>query len=644
MKTDELHDLLALSADYLWETDTSLRLQSLTPTTAGNTLDDVQALLGQRLDQLPLPPPMLAVTLHTPLAALRQLQPFRGLYCRSPDAGRVLLLRGVPNIDAVAGFGGYHGVAQDVTDEWQTLADARDVHILLANAIENVSDGCVLFDADDRLIYANSTWRDHINAELAPLIEPGITFERIMRLNLQYGLAAEGIGREEAWLQERMARHRGGKHIFLQYAAEHQWLLVRDFPTDNGGRLIIASDVTQLKRREQALAESEERYALAMRGANEGLWDWRAGADTIHVSEHACTILGREPRATILLHDWLAGLHPRDRKRWRQRFITHLQGGSAFLKCEVRVRHADGSYRWVYIHGLGLRDDTGRVYRIAGSIGDITERKQLQDKTRQQQLQLIQANKMTALGTLVAGAAHEINNPNNLIAMNAELLSAMWQDARPILDDHAAMNGDFLLGGLPYAELREEIPVLLNDILASARRIEKIIADLKSFSQARQTPLHSRVSLNGAVQSAVRLLSHTVRAKTNGFTLSLTEGLPPISGDAQRLEQIIVNLLINALEALPGPNHEVILQTRYSPADHRVELLVEDTGAGIAAEHLERICEPFFSTKQAMGGTGLGLAIVYSLVKEHKGELSFQSTLGQGTQVVVSLPADLGAL
>ena len=634
--------LLALGADVYWETDTSLRIQNIVSTTDA-PLDDVQALLGTRLDQLPSPPPMLVATLRTPLTALSRLQSFRGLYCRlHDDSQRGFVLHGEPKTDPVAGFGGYFGIARDITAEWQELERARDTQALLANAIENVSDGCALFDVDDRLIYSNSTWRDYINAEIAPLIEPGITFERIMQLNLQYGLAAEGIGREDDWLQERLTRHRGGKHIFLQYAAEHQWLLVRDYPTDSGGRLIITSDITQLKQREQALAESEERYALAMRGANEGLWDWRVGADQVHVSAHACAILGFSASSTIPLKDWLACLHPADRKLWRRRFIDHLKGVSAFFECELRVRHQNGDYRWVYIHGLGLRDASeqgrGRIYRIAGSIGDTTERRHLQDKARQQELQLIQANKMTALGTLVAGAAHEINNPNNLIAMNADLLLAIWQDAGSILDEYAILNEDFLLGGLPYAEIRDEIPVLLTDVRTSARRIEKIIADLKSFAQPRQNPLHTTVALNGVVQSATRLLAHMIRAKTDHFTLTLAAALPAISGDAQRLEQIVVNLLVNALEALPASAQGVTVQTCYEAATKRVELIVQDGGIGIAPEHLDRICEPFFSTKLASGGTGLGLAITYTLVKEHQGELTFTSKPGHGTQVVVAFP------
>ena len=183
---------------------------------------------------------------------------------------------------------------------------------------------------------------------------------------------------------------------------------------------------------------------------------------------------------------------------------------------------------------------------------EMDERTRLEEKAREQELQLIQANKMTALGTLVAGVAHEINNPNNLTMMNARVVAEAWGDAQPILEDYHDDNGEFLIGGLPYAEMRGTVPDLIRDMHAGAQRIERIVNNLKDFARPRQQAVQAAVQINDAVQRAVNLLRHRI-AKTVDFQIDLaaTPALPPLQGDAQQIEQVVVNLIANALEALP---------------------------------------------------------------------------------------------
>ena len=268
---------------------------------------------------------------------------------------------------------------------------------------------------------------------------------------------------------------------------------------------------------------------------------------------------------------------------------------------------------------------------------EIDERTRLEEKAREQELQLIQANKMTALGTLVAGVAHEINNPNNLTMMNARVLAEAWGDAQHILEDYHDENGEFLIGGLPYAEMRETVPALIRDMHVGAQRIERIVSNLKDFARPRQQAVQATLQVNEAVQRAVNLLRHRV-AKTTDFQVDLADGLPPLQGDMQQIEQVVVNLITNALEALPGESGQVTVSTRYNQDDHDVEVDVRDSGIGIPQENVERLCDPFFTTKQEQGGTGLGLAITYTLVRDHGGNLVFESTPGQGTRARVMLP------
>jgi len=284
---------------------------------------------------------------------------------------------------------------------------------------------------------------------------------------------------------------------------------------------------------------------------------------------------------------------------------------------------------WTTVHGT----------YVTGMIRDLTARKHLEEQTRQQELQLIQANKLTALGTLVSGVAHEVNNPNQLVLMNTQMLADTWDDTVPILDAYAQEADDFRLGGLPYAEMRDTLPLLIQDLHAGAQHIARIIDDLRDFARPCAHRCQEPICLNDAVQHGVRLLRHLIQRKTTQFHVALAESLPPVWGNAQHLAHVVVNLLVNALEALPDAGCGVRVSTRYVPEDHGLVLEVADQGVGIAPQHLARLCDPFFTTKAARGGTGLGLAITATLVHEHGGRLTFQSAPGQGTCVCVTLPA-----
>ncbi|MBD9357672.1 DAHL domain-containing protein [Methylomonas albis] len=280
----------------------------------------------------------------------------------------------------------------------------------------------------------------------------------------------------------------------------------------------------------------------------------------------------------------------------------------------------------------------GTARYLTAIIRDISTRKHLEEVARQQELQLIQANKMTALGTLVSGVAHEINNPNQLILLNSGLLADIWSDALEILEDHYHAAGEFSLGGLPYTEMRHSAAVLIHDVNDGAKRIERIVAELKNYARPPNTDALVSFAINDVVERTVRLLKHLIDRKTLYFKTDLPAGLPLLRGNPQQLEQVLVNLLINALEALPDPQKSVSVVTQLLDDGRQVCVEVRDQGVGIAAEHIQQLCDPFFTTKQANGGTGLGLAISASLLHAQGGRLSFSSEPGQGTCARVIFP------
>jgi signal transduction histidine kinase len=258
---------------------------------------------------------------------------------------------------------------------------------------------------------------------------------------------------------------------------------------------------------------------------------------------------------------------------------------------------------------------------------------------RRQEIQLIQADKMAAIGVLVSGVAHEINNPNQMMQMNAQSLLDTWGDLTDLLDSYLdEEDGAIWVGNMSYRELRETCPMLLQDIVDGTIKIQKIVAELRDFARPSNNTLPTSFNLNVIIKKTLDLLSHAIKKKTERLQLDLEQGLPRLVGNPQQIEQIIVNLVLNALDALPNRNRAIRLSTRSDWTANRVTLRVEDEGVGIPPEHLERVFEPFFTTKQEQGGTGLGLFITYKLVMTHGGDLSFTSEPGQGTVAQVKLP------
>jgi polar amino acid transport system substrate-binding protein len=187
--------------------------------------------------------------------------------------------------------------------------------------------------------------------------------------------------------------------------------------------------------------------------------------------------------------------------------------------------------------------------------------------------------------------------------------------------------------------MSRELPGMLDEMLEGARRIKRIVEDLKDFARREDAPRHEPIDLEGVVRAAVRLVEPTIQKATHRFELSLAPGLPRVRGNAQRIEQVVVNLVLNACQSLPDPSRAVRVSSGLGPGGAAVQLTVADEGVGIPPDHLPRLTDPFFTTKRDSGGTGLGLSVSAGIVKEHGGTLEFESRPGEGTTVVLTLPA-----
>ena len=278
-----------------------------------------------------------------------------------------------------------------------------------------------------------------------------------------------------------------------------------------------------------------------------------------------------------------------------------------------------------------IEGDEGMVGRAIIRIVDITEE-------RRQSQEMAQADKLIALGTLVAGVAHEINNPTHVILLNTPAISEVWQRIQPILDEHLASNGDFPVGNLLYSELKQEVPALLSDIESSANRIKRIVSVLKEYSEKNNNLVLAPVDINTVVEDALLLMGHRIKKSTNRFHVTYGQGIPSLTADGQKLEQVVVNLIANALESLPDKNRAVWVETSYDSEKQEVTIEVRDEGIGIPPAFISRIMDPFFTTKKATGGTGLGMAIVEQIVKLHHGRIEVASEEGGGSTFKVTLP------
>jgi signal transduction histidine kinase len=247
---------------------------------------------------------------------------------------------------------------------------------------------------------------------------------------------------------------------------------------------------------------------------------------------------------------------------------------------------------------------------------------------------------MVSLGILVSGIAHEINNPNNFILLNAELFHKAWEDILPILKEYYNTNGDFVVAGMQFSTSHEKIPRSLKGVIDGANRIQTITRSLTNFAKHDPGELNQSVDINWVVENSIIITGNLIKNSTANSNVKYDKSVPGIKGNAQQLEQVIINLINNACQSLTSKKQCINVSIGFEDTNETVLVEVKDEGAGIEEKYLKRIFDPFFTTKRNTGGTGLGLSISYNIVKSHGGELTIESTPGKGTICKLILPVE----
>jgi PAS domain S-box-containing protein len=325
-------------------------------------------------------------------------------------------------------------------------------------------------------------------------------------------------------------------------------------------------------------------------------------------------------------------IHPEDLEQ-TAREVERLSHGESTLNFRNRYRHRDGSYRWLEWVALPVKD--GDV--IYATARDITDLIRLEEEAKQSMAKLIQANRMSSLGVIASGVAHEINNPNNYILSNATLLAEAWQAAVPILEEYYRDNGDFRLGEMQYSSIRENSPRLFSGVVDGAQRIRGIVARLKDFAGQDSGMTDETFDINRMVVDATFILENEAKKSGAYIRFEAASLLPPALGNSRQISQVMINLLMNSMQALQDRKGGIRISTGQTEDGEQLFVKVEDEGSGMTPETMERIFDPFFTTKRATGGTGLGLSISASIMKENGGTLSFTSEPGAGTTATVLL-------
>ncbi|MEO0994805.1 MAG: ATP-binding protein, partial [Pseudomonadota bacterium] len=488
--------------------------------------------------------------------------------------------------------------AIDLTEQHRTRQDLAEANTRLRDAIDALDEGFALFDAERKLSLWNNRYAE-LNAHIAKWIRKGVTYDEILD-------AASASGRldpeERTKIAESGLESTIGRRRYEFQHLDGNWFSVARHRTSDGGFVVTRRDITERKKAEAAEREADKMLRQVLEACPVHLILCRLdGGDIVFRSNSATEVFGNRRRVAEYWDDFEAGKH-------LSRALTEAGHDERIFT----LKRADDTPLTVAL--------SSRIVEIRGEqmvvshAYDLTDRLRMEDELARQQEMLHQSEKLSALGELLAGVAHELNNPLSVVVGHAMMLEEEAED--------------------------EDLQRRANKIGSAAERCSRIV---KTFlSMARQKPARPEpVQVNSVIETALDVAGYGLRTAGANVVRDLTDGLPPVMADADQLAQVFANLLVNAEHALEGKgaDGEVRITTRALPGRQTIEITFADNGPGIPREIAKRIFEPFFTTKGVGQGTGIGLAFCHRIIASHDGTISAGEGPNGGALFTIRLDA-----
>lgn|GEM_PF-197458 len=527
-----------------------------------------------------------------------------------------------PVKDADGKITGAVSVIRDITERRRAESAQHKSERLYRSLFDNMLNGF----AYCKMLYNNNVPEDFI------YLNVNDSFETLTGLHNVIGKKVSeiipGIQESDPVLFEiygRVARTGKPERFEVHVEALEMWFSISVYSPQKDHFVAIFDVITERKKAEESLRLSEQRRSLALEASQAGTWEWNLHTNANIWSKELWPLYGLTRNSCTPSYEaWLKTVHPEDEARI-EKTIRKAVARHIDFSVEWRGKSTDGKQRWLMSRGQPVQDGSDRVVRYAGIVMDITDRKRAEEETKALHSQLVQAQKLEAIGTLAGGIAHDFNNILGAILGYTELAKAP---------------------GLSHPE-RDET---LDKVLEAGHRATDLVRQILAFSRQTNTeniPVNPVQLVNEAIKLLRPALPTTITIKQQ-----LASATSAIFADPTRIHQIMMNLCTNAFHAMEktGGDLEITLEDyelsqrkrRSHPGQQKgkyVRLSITDTGSGIAHENMDKIFNPYFTTKEMGRGTGLGLAIVHGIVSDLGGSITCESSPGKGTTFHVLFPA-----
>jgi PAS domain S-box-containing protein len=485
------------------------------------------------------------------------------------------------------------GIARDLTERRKAEEELRQSEALFRNLFERHAAVKLILDLDTGRI---------VDANEAAVKFYGWPSERLKEMRIQ---DINTLPPDE--VKKEIEKVRSLERVHFEFRHRRADGSVRDVEVFSskieakGKELLhsIIHDVTDRRRAEEALRESEEKFRNLFETSPDFIYIAALDGRIIDVNQAVRRLSGYSPEEfkNLNIVDFYAD--PED----REKLVKEVLREGFIDACELKLKKKDGTLINALVTVISTKDKDGNAVGFQGVVRDITEK-------RNMELQLLQTEKLSAVGTMISGVAHELNNPLTSIIGNAQLLAKR--------------------------DVPEDIKNKLSVILKESIRSSKIVGGLLAFAREHK-PERKMININDILMESVKLREYDLKVSNIDMRVSLFEELPETSADPYQLQQVFINLINNARDAI-ADREKGALAIRTYRKDDAVLIEFEDNGPGIPDKFIKKIFDPFFTTKETGKGTGLGLSMVYGIIKEHGGTISVESRPGKGVKFIVTLP------